>query len=198
MGSGGGPGDPIWHYHSNYDTYHWMATFGDPGFHLHSTMGQFLTLLAYHLSNDVILPLDIPNYATKLRDYYEALLDTVSSTSSDIDTSELDAAITTFAAAADEVKALESQARLTGDEELIKVVNHKYRDFQRGFVSQGGLPEREFYKHVVNAPGLDTGYAPVTYPGITEALEGGNVERAQEWVGRTAKGIVRASQILKT
>lgn len=33
MGAGGGPNDPVYPYHSNYDSYHWMATFGDPGTH---------------------------------------------------------------------------------------------------------------------------------------------------------------------
>ena len=40
MGSDGGPTDPIYHYHSNYDSYHWMSTFGDPGFITHKSMGQ--------------------------------------------------------------------------------------------------------------------------------------------------------------
>lgn len=198
MGAGGGPGDPIWHYHSNYDTYHWMATFGDPGFHMHSTMGQFLTLLAYHLTDDTILPFDLPNYGKALRSYYDELLETIASTESEIDVSELDSAISAFQTRAAEVQTLDEHARVTNDPNLISVVNHKYRDFQRGFVSQGGLPNREFYKHVVNAPGVDTGYAPVTYPGITEALESGNIERAVEWVGKTAKGILRASEIIKS
>ena len=32
-------------YHSTYDNYHWMAKFGDPGFHYHvasKTSAQFL------------------------------------------------------------------------------------------------------------------------------------------------------------
>lgn len=40
MGSGGGPDDPVYHYHSNYDSYHWMATYGDPGFLSHQSMAQ--------------------------------------------------------------------------------------------------------------------------------------------------------------
>ncbi|KAK0124773.1 hypothetical protein ONS96_008655 [Cadophora gregata f. sp. sojae] len=208
VGSGGGPTDPVWHYHSNYDTYHWMSTFGDPGFHLHSTMGQFLTLLTYHLSSDNLLPLDLPNYGVELQAYYEDLQDVISSSSSPtnstsssnstLDTSSLLSAIQTFQARAKEVKDLEQQAILTNNSELITVVNHKYRDFQRGFVSQGGLPTREFYRHVVTSPGLDTGYAAVTYAGITEAVEAGEWDVARQWVGRTARGIERASEIIKT
>lgn len=129
-----------------------MATFGDPGFHLHSTMGQFLTLLAYHLVDDTILPFDLPAYGDALRSYYDDLVETIGTTNSSIDISELDAAITTFQTRAAEIKALDGQAHLTQDSNLVSVVNHKYRDFQRGFVSQGGLPGREFYRHVVQAP----------------------------------------------
>lgn len=42
------------------------------------------------------------------------------------------------------------------------------------------------------------GYAPVTYPGITEAVEAGNLTLAAEWVTRTARGIRRAADIIKT
>ena len=40
MGSDPGPEDPVYHYHSNYDSYHWMAKFGDPGFTTHKSMAQ--------------------------------------------------------------------------------------------------------------------------------------------------------------
>ena len=40
MGSTAGPEDPVYHYHSAYDSYHWMATFGDPGFVTHKSMAQ--------------------------------------------------------------------------------------------------------------------------------------------------------------
>ncbi|KAF5670024.1 glutamate carboxypeptidase [Fusarium heterosporum] len=200
-GSGGGANDPIWHYHSNYDTYHWMSTFGDPGFHNHVSQGQYLSLLAYHLATDDILPFDTQNYAKELRAYYEDLVEYAEGHDADLDLDELDEAIDTFKKAADEVKALEELARERDDEVLKKVVNHKYRDFQRGFTSQGGLPDREFYKHVVNAPGLDTGYAAVTFPGITEGVQyakDGDFSVAQEWVKKTARGIVVAANILKT
>ena len=175
-----------------------MSTFGDPGFHTHRTMGQFLTLLAYHLSSDEVIPFDLSNYGVALQAYYEALNTTLSSADFDIDISPIAKAISTFETRAAEVTALRDLAILRNDTDLIKVVNHKYRDFSRGCVSQGGLPEREFYRNVVVAPGIDTGYAPVTFPGVTEALIYGNETRAIDWVGKTARGILRASEIIKT
>lgn len=175
-----------------------MTTYGDPGFHYHAAMGQYLTLLAYHIANDEIIPYDLPVYSTALHSYYDDLQETIKSTNQTLDTSELFAAITEFETSANEATALKNQAVSSNDDALKTVVNQKFRDFQRGFTSAGGLPEREFFKHVVNAPGIDTGYAPTTFPGITEAVEAGNFTRAAEWVGRTSLGIRRAADILKT
>lgn len=223
-----------------------MTTFGDPGYHYHSAMGQYLTLLAYHLANDELIPYDLPVYTTALRSYYDDLLSTINSTGQALDITELAAAITQFETSANQAMALMHQAVSTNDAALKSVVNQsrsfssifflsytlmrvreyltgatnsknifsivyaylgramltsksrtELRDFQRGFTSAGGLPDREFYRHVVNAPGIDTGYAPTTFPGITEAVEAGNFSRAAEWVGRTSLGIRRAADVLK-
>lgn len=147
----------VWHYHSNYDTYHWMATYGDPGFHQHRAIGQYLSLLTYHLADDEVLPIDVENYAVELQAYYEDLVDFIEEAGVDLDLSELSDAIAVFETRATEAKNLERLAVTINDSELMRVVNHKYRDFQRGFVSQGGLPDREYFKHAIFAPGLDTG-----------------------------------------
>jgi N-acetylated-alpha-linked acidic dipeptidase len=89
--------------------------------------------------------------------YYKDLRSVIADADEDVDTSELREAIDTFRTQAEQAVALQEQALSTGDDALLAVVNHKYRDFQRGFTSQGGLPGREFYQHVVFAPGLDTG-----------------------------------------
>ncbi|KAK0653144.1 PA domain-containing protein [Cercophora newfieldiana] len=196
VGSGNGPKDPVWHYHSNYDTYHWMSTYGDPGFHMHAAMGQYLSLLAYHLVTDTIIPFDIPVYTTELESYLEELNETIEASGEEIDTAPIAKAIAVFGKAADAISALAKKAEKSKDHRLVKLINTKYRDFQRGFVSQGGLPNREFYKHVVTAPGLDTGYAAVTFAGVTEGVQYGNYDVAREWVGKVAGGILRAAEIL--
>lgn len=104
-----------------------------------------------------MIQFDLPNYATQLEKYYDDLISTIDSNSQNLDTSILQDAIEEFKTGATEVQAAAEQAIATNDSGLMTLVNHKYRDFQRGFVSQGGLPNREFYKHLVFAPGLDTG-----------------------------------------
>src|SRR5438876_8361421 len=45
-------------YHSMYDSYHWMTTFGDPGFREHQAVARLVAALAARLANDDVLPLD--------------------------------------------------------------------------------------------------------------------------------------------
>jgi N-acetylated-alpha-linked acidic dipeptidase len=199
MGAGGGPDDPIYPYHSNYDSYHWMTKFGDPGFIHHKAIGQYLTLLLYHFASDPVLPLEPADYVAELETYLEELNTTITEAEGTLDLSALEAAITTFSESAEQFTALRAQAVETNDADLITVQNHKARDFSRGFTSQGGLPGREFFQNLIFAPGLDTGYAPVTFPGITESITFQNdFSAAQDWVGKTADAILVAASILKT
>jgi N-acetylated-alpha-linked acidic dipeptidase len=199
MGAGGGPNDPVYHYHSNYDSYAWMERFGDPGFHTHKAMGQFLTLLLYHMVNDDVVPLEPKGYVSELAKYFDILNTTISATNYTIDLTPLTSAMSTFSAAATAFESLRSQALATNDMQLLTAQNHKARDFSRGFTSQGGLPTREFYQHTIFAPGRDTGYAPVTFPGITESITfDKNQTLAQSWVKKTADAILVAASVLKT
>ncbi|KAI1469664.1 glutamate carboxypeptidase [Daldinia caldariorum] len=198
MGAGSGATDPIYHYHSNFDSYHWMSTFGDPGFLVHKSMAQYVTLLAYTLASEDAIQFSLPNWGVELEKYYEDLLSLVNSTEYDLDTSTLQESIQGFKTAAAEVDAQEKQAISSNDSGLLTLVNHKYRDFQRGFVSQGGLPGREFYRHLIFAPGLDTGYAATTFPGITEAVVAGNISLAAQFVQKTSDAISVARDIIRT
>ncbi|CAN9145556.1 unnamed protein product [Alternaria alternata] len=199
MGAGGGPNDPVYPYHSNYDSYHWMATFGDPGFITHKAMGQFLTLLLYHMVSDPVVPLEPADYVSEFNTYLEDLKTEISGSNFTVDLTNLTAAIAQFETSAQEFVTLRDQAVAANDTELITVQNHKARDFSRGFTSQGGLPTREFYQHTIFAPGRDTGYAPVTFPGITESITfDQDADLAQEWVQKTSSAILVAASILKT
>jgi N-acetylated-alpha-linked acidic dipeptidase len=46
-----------------------------------------------------------------------------------------------------------------------------------------GLPGREWYQHMIYAPGLHTGYGVKTLPGIREAIEEGRWDEANEYMG---------------
>lgn len=134
-----------------------MTTFGDPGFLAHKSMTQFMSLLAYSLADATVIPFNLTNYAVQLDAYYDDLQATINETATTLDTDPLRSAIDDFAQSALELEQQAGDALGADDAAQIDVVNHKYRDFQRGFVSQGGLPGREFFKHLIFAPGADTG-----------------------------------------
>lgn len=189
--------DPIYHYHSNFDSYHWMTNFGDPGFLMHKAIGQYLTLYLYHLVDDVSLPLEPANYGPELLAYLGELKGVVASSNGTLDLTELSDAIATFEDSAKQFNTHREFAISLNSSDSLKNLNYKARDFSRGFTSQGGLPRRDFYQNLIFAPGVDTGYAAVTFPGITEAVTAGNFTLAEEYVKKTAKAILAAAEILK-
>ncbi|KAH9907461.1 peptidase family M28 [Xylariomycetidae sp. FL2044] len=205
IGSDGGKTDPVYHYHGHYDSYAWMTRFGDPGFAVHTAMGQWLTLLTYHISSDPIIPWDLPNAARVLSTYLSDLRSAITTT---IDLTPLESAIRTFALAADRIAAAAATAQALkkngagagGDDDnevLIAVINAKYRDFARGFASAGGLPGRPTFHNVVSAPGLDNGYGADVWPAVQDCLAAGDEAGAVEWVARSAAAVRRAAEILE-
>lgn len=197
LGTTRAPMDPIYHTHSNYDSYHWMNTFCDPGFLMHKSIGQYLTLFLYHVADDASLPLEPADYGPEMRAYFSQLQEMIdSSNATSLDVQSLENSIAAFEDAAQRFNSLRESA-VYFNSTLLSTLNHKARDFSRGFISQGGLPNRNFYQHLVFAPGLDTGYAPVMFPGITEAVVAGNLSQAEEYVKKTVKAILAAAETLK-
>jgi N-acetylated-alpha-linked acidic dipeptidase len=78
-------------------------------------------------------------------------------------------------------------ARLSADR------NRQLDDLLRGLESTllnpRGLPEREWYKHLIYEPGLFTGYGVKTVPGVREAIERNHWEEANQYVGLTAAAL---------
>ena len=49
------------------------------------------------------------------------------------------------------------------------------------------MPGRPWYRHLIYAPGVYTGYAAKTLPGIREAVEAGKTDEAREQAGRVVQ-----------
>lgn len=66
-------GGSAYPYHSCYDNFEWMKTFGDPGFEYHKVMGQIWALLILELSDRPVLPFDMEIYASAVSRYVNEL-----------------------------------------------------------------------------------------------------------------------------
>ncbi|MGC1781050.1 MAG: transferrin receptor-like dimerization domain-containing protein [Acidobacteriaceae bacterium] len=81
----------------------------------------------------------------------------------------------TFTHAADEYQKALTKMEANGGAELtspqIDSVNDTLITVERAFLNPNGLPGRPYFKHMIYAPGMYTGYGVKTIPGVREALE---------------------------
>lgn len=69
--------------------------------------------------------------------------------------------------------------------------NKLLQHFERNFLYYKGLHERTWFKHIVFASGRYTGYAGQTWPGVREAVEDDDLDRAVVWLGIAARAVKR-------
>ncbi|CAI5760394.1 unnamed protein product [Candida verbasci] len=72
VGFSQGKDDPVYHYHSNYDSFHWMKNFGDPGFIYHNLLSKYIALLTLELSEKEIIAFNLSDYSKSILKYFEA------------------------------------------------------------------------------------------------------------------------------
>lgn len=208
MGFQGGPDTPVYHYHSNYDSASWMDAFGDPGFHYHATVARLWALLAARIAETPVVQFNATDYADGLMRYLEAVEEKAMRNStifaeegasgSEHRFKHLEAALHRLhnASAALDARA----AALTKDirdnplpwwkwwEKVklhfkLRAINDRYKYLERQFLYAQGLDGRPWFKHVVFAPGLWTGYAGATFPGLVESVERGDKGGVRRWAG---------------
>ena len=190
MGFGGSPIDPVYHYHSNYDSSHWMDKFGDPGFHYHVAITKVWALFAASLVESPIISFNATDYALGLATYLKSVVHLASDSKHDsiraisfaplIDAiAALHTATVAFDARAEALAQQIEQgvpwwkwwqkAKLYYE---VQTVNAKYKYLERQFLHPEGLDGRSWFKHVVFAPGGWTGYSGATFPRVGGVCDG--------------------------
>ena len=82
-------------------------------------------------------------------------------------------------AATDETGANAAQQRL----------NATLTDLEQTLTDSRGLPGREWYQHMIYAPGFHTGYGVKTLPGIREAIEERRWDEANRYIGVVSRSL---------
>lgn len=84
-------------------------------------------------------------------------------------------------------------AHIAGGKALNAATRAQLNDLLRGLeqtlTRPEGLPGREWYKHLIYAPGLLTGYGVKTLPGLREAIEDNRWEEANRYAQLTAEAL---------
>ncbi len=102
----------------------------------------------------------------------------------------LENALDVLSKSADHYKAAfdkEEASGFSASEAQMDALNQKLIQSERGLTDPTGLPRRPWYKHMIYAPGVYTGYAPKTMPGIREAIEQRRWQEADTEISRVAK-----------
>ena len=216
MGFGGDKQGPVYHYHSNYDSFTWMEKYGDSHWHYHIAISKIWAILAAHLVESPIIALNTTDYALGLSDYLRSITaialaspdPTIRSLASfpllNQSISSLLQATTDFEAhAASLATAIGSEIPWWKWWSKVKLyyevrrVNERYKLFERRFMHEAGLDARSWFKHTVFAPEIWLGYTGVTFPGLRESLEKADSEGVQRWSGIIKRCIDDARESLR-
>ena len=72
-------------------------------------------------------------------------------------------------------------------------INSLLKNVEQSMLRENGLPRRDWFKHMIYAPGFYTGYGVKTLPGIREGLEERNWDEVNLFISEVAKALDRAA-----
>ena len=170
-------------YHSVYDNFRWMEKYGDPEFLYHAAAARLWGLMAMRLANADVVPLRFSTYARDLQvDLDNLRRDVIRRARTQADTASgakpaITPDFTDVLAALQELRAAgeaadrAADAATSGDATARRRVNDSATQVERVFLDAKGLPNRPWFRHLLIAPGLTTGYAPWPFPALQQAVE---------------------------
>jgi N-acetylated-alpha-linked acidic dipeptidase len=182
-------------YHSLYDDFYWMKTFGDPTFAYHATLAKVLGTVALRLDEADVLPFDYAVYAAAIT---RATNDVISRANQlgiqDATTQAVaDASARLTASAAHVAQALQRSGYASFDAATQSRINHELVSVEQALLAPGGLVGRPWYKHTIYAPGSYAGYAAEVLPGVNEALDRDDAATFQQEAAALTAALSRAS-----
>ena len=181
-------------YHSTFDDFAWFKKFGDPDFLYEQQMARVYGLQALRMADVDVLPYDYEEYGKEVEVYVDAAKRRAESKFGEraLDFSGVNAAAKHFQEAGTRI--LAKQKNPPRDAARL---NQALRGAERALLTPDGLPHRPWYRHAIYAPGEYTGYAAVVIPGVNEAIDKGDAERARRQLAILAAALERAAKALE-
>jgi N-acetylated-alpha-linked acidic dipeptidase len=197
-----GFGAPPGQYHSAYDTVRFFNRFGDTDRRFGVALTQVMTTALLRLADADVLPFAFESLRQSLTRQIDELYNMAPPGVEMLSHDALIASVRRLAEASRDFEAAYAEAVERGG--VPAAVNDEVAHIERAFLTTDGLPNRDWYKHQLYAPGLLTGYAAKTLPGIREAVEakdwagaGKQAQRLVETLDTAAKQIETASKHLR-
>ncbi|KAH1195497.1 putative glutamate carboxypeptidase AMP1 [Glycine max] len=180
-------------YHTAFDSYNWMAEYGDPFFHRHVAVTGVWGLLALHLADDPVLPFNYVPYANELQLYKNTLSNLIDQK---ISLHPLTLSIEEFASAAKEANDELKKLRLQESESCFvdmkkRALNDRLMLAEKGFLDADGLQGRHNHEKLNFFPGISDSITRLS--GISERER---LSSIQHEIWRVARAIRRAASAL--
>jgi len=80
----------------------------------------------------------------------------------------------------------------------LQALNQKLMESERRLTAQEGLLRRPWYKHMIYAPGVYTGYAAMTVPGVREAIEQKHWDEANSEIVRVSAVLDKETAVINS
>jgi len=182
-------------YHSVFDNFAWFKKFGDPDFVYEQEMARVFGLEALRMADADVLPYDYEEYGMEVAAYLDAAGKRAGRKFGEhaLDMNAVNTAARHFQEAG--AKILSKQKNPPRDPARL---NHALLSAERALLVPEGLPHRPWYRHAIYAPGEYTGYAAVVIPGVNEALDKGDADRARQQLAVLAAALERAAKALES
>lgn len=186
----GGEGGGV--YHSDYDDFYWYSHFGDPTFEYGKALSEVTGTALLRLANAPLLPFEFTRLAETLGRYVSEVEKLRTGERPNLD--EVKRGVDELRKSAAAYEAAYSQALPkveSAPADKLRDVNAILFHTERSMTLPQGLPNRDWYKHRIYAPGTYTGYTVKTLPGLREAIEGGRIDEATQQAQQVAE-VLRA------
>src|ERR1700716_1654607 len=181
-------------YHSVFDNFAWFKKFGDPDFVYEQQMARVFGLGVIRMADADVLPYDYEEYGKEIAAYLDVARKRAESKLGDrtLDFSAVTSAARHFRDAG--AKIMSKQKNPPRDPARL---NQVLRAAERALLVSEGLPHRPWFRHAIYAPGEYTGYAAVVIPGVNEALDKGDADRARQQLSALTAALDRAAKVLE-
>ena len=181
-------------YHSVFDNFNWFTKFADPTFVYEQQMARVFGVEAMRMADTDVLPYDYETYGKEIEAY--------------LDGAQKKAAKNLAAQAPDFSQAVAAAHRFTAAGAGIAVkqkdptadagkLNAALLNAEHAFILADGLPDRPWFRHAIYAPGKYTGYAAVVVPGVNEAVDANDANRALSQLAALTAALNRAAGTLE-
>jgi N-acetylated-alpha-linked acidic dipeptidase len=176
-------------YHSDYDDFNWFSHFSDTTGVYGRALSQVHSIALMRFADSPVLPFEFGRFVSTLRRYTDEI-DRQPSRAPKPDLAAVRNQLARLQTTAMDLDAAYARALPnlgSAPPEKLAALNRILFRTERSLALDPGLPGRPWYRHLIYAPGVYTGYAAKTLPGIREAVEAGKADEAREQAARVVQ-----------